>query len=96
MLNLLPRAQVPRKAGAKLQHFHETNKSFAKFYLIIRQNHTSKPTYAPSLTSFVINNKVLIRARKALISPRRLRGARRLLLQRDGAREFQTHAGDNR
>jgi hypothetical protein len=59
MLNLLPRAQVPRKAGAKLQHFHETNKSFAKFYLIIRQNHTSKPTNAPSLTLFVINNKVL-------------------------------------
>ena len=34
MLNLLPLAQVPRKAGAKLQHFHETNKSFAKFYII--------------------------------------------------------------
>ena len=34
MLNLLLQAQVPRKAGAKLQHFHETNKSFAKFYLI--------------------------------------------------------------
>ena len=34
MLNLLPLAQVPRKAGAKLQHFHETSKSFAKFYII--------------------------------------------------------------
>ena len=96
MLNLLPRAQVPRKAGAKLQHFHETNKSFAKFYLIIRQNHTSKPTNAPSLTLFIINNKVLIRARKALISPRRLRGATQPHRDSDGAREFRTHAGDNR
>jgi hypothetical protein len=33
MLNLTLRAQVPQKAGAKLQHFHETNKSFAKFYI---------------------------------------------------------------
>ena len=35
MLNFMPRAQVPRKAGAKLQQFHEMNKSFAKFYLIM-------------------------------------------------------------
>ena len=32
MLNLLLRAQVPRKAGAKLQLFYELSKSFAKFY----------------------------------------------------------------
>ena len=35
MLNLTLRAQVPRKAGAKLQHFHEMSKSFAKFYIAI-------------------------------------------------------------
>jgi len=35
MLNFMPRAQVPRKAGAKLQQFREMNKSFAEFYIIM-------------------------------------------------------------
>ena len=29
---------MPRKAGAKLQHFHESNKFLAYFYLIIGKN----------------------------------------------------------
>jgi len=34
MLNLTLPHTILRKAGAKLQLFHETNKSFAKFYII--------------------------------------------------------------
>ena len=31
----MPRTYLSRKAGAKLQHFHELNKSFSNFYLIL-------------------------------------------------------------
>ena len=38
MLNLLPRAQVPRKAGAKLQQFHESTKYLSFFYQKYAEN----------------------------------------------------------
>ena len=31
----MPSGTAPRKAAAKLRHFHETSKSFADFYLFL-------------------------------------------------------------